>query len=67
MLELLLIIIVLGVVFGGFGYYRGGWAGPGPGPGYGGGNLLWIVIVVIVLLAVFGGGFGYYHGGLGRW
>jgi hypothetical protein len=51
-MDLILLIVLLFVLFGGgFGYYRGGYYGRGGGYGVGGGLGLVLVLLVIVWLA----------------
>lgn len=50
MLTVLLIILILVALFGGgWGYRRGGWDGPVPG------GLLGLIILIILLYLLFGG------------
>jgi hypothetical protein len=46
-MELILIIILLIILFGGFGYYRGGYHTRG-GP-YGIGGILGVVLIVVLI------------------
>jgi hypothetical protein len=51
-MELVLLIFLLVLLFGGgFGYYRGGYYGRGGGYGIGGGLGLVLVVLLIVWLA----------------
>ncbi|MGC2413339.1 MAG: hypothetical protein WA459_11670 [Stellaceae bacterium] len=51
-MDLILLVVLLFVLFGGgFGYYRGGYYGRGGGYGIGGGLGLVLVLLLIVWLA----------------